>query len=588
MAIHIPRGPQSSIAALTSDSAEQLDDAAPLNRQAATDVQPTDTFLKTAGHLRTAFDVARGPVVGNSLSRLITDNRQAWVERWDAMATATSTIDAQYFAIHDDVFGLAFIGHLLRKQLQGVESRLLTDAMADSAGVQGFKMHWGGKDYLQELVRAGGSVGIYNPINTRLLDVMSTAVFASNHDKILVMDKARGFTGGRNIGHDYFVDSKDMPEAWRDTDILIEGRDPARSLTDAFELEFNRTGAVRKVGIDLLGNWIDRKGELLGAYLMMDLWLKDPPFTVEEKAKLRESEDTRLMESMWLADRVAMRMHEVDHHMPMTEREMSTLRKCAAQLVNYPESRGSMVLLNQTPDRVGVAHILDQSSTDGGRVGRFAEDLQAFTLNAKKKIRIENPYLVLTESMIETLEKASANGVQIELITNSPLSTDSALTQAFFLEEWAYVMARVPTLRIFVATGERKLHAKTATFDDILTLVSTYNLDILSGEINSEVGAAIWSEDLTADTNKSFDDDIADPKNGFVEYMIQRDADGHAVLHNGEPIPTFGPDWHLSAALMEKYDCLRKLVRIGRKLPMFNSLDHPPLTSLQLRAKLSK
>lgn len=536
--------------------------------------------------LRRAFERAKGIHAGNSVSRLVTDNRQAWTERWQALEGATKSIDSTYFAIHKDVFGFAFLGHLLWKQKNNVKVRLLSDAMADPTGLQGFKTAWGGKDYLQELVSKGAEVGFYNPINTRFMDLLSDAILASNHDKILVVDGQQSITGGRNIGHDYFVDSKDMTEAWRDTDIVMEGRDPARGLTDAFDIEFDRERVVRKLAPDRLGNWRNREGELLAAYKLMDLWLKDPPLSAQAKQRIKEDPNEAKAEAYHLADRVAAASLELGLERRLTDQEMSFLRGIALELVKFPESRGAYTLAGNGTEHIGETHILDQTSVDGGRVGNFAENLTSFVLNAKHSIRIENPYIVLTEDMVKALEQASKNGVAIELITNSPLSTDSVITQAFFLDEWAYVLARVPNARIFVATGERKLHAKTAVIDHELTIVSTYNLDFLSGNLNSEVGAATWSKSLATETEASFDSDLSSPENRFVEYTIQRDENGYPVLHAGEPIPTFGPEWHLPRALLERYDAIRKLVRVVRRHPVFKPLDHPTLEELA-RAGLS-
>ena len=54
-----------------------------------------------------------------------------------------------------------------------------------------------------------------------------------------------------------------------------------------------------------------------------------------------------------------------------------------------------------------------------------------------------------------------------------------------------------------MATGERKLHAKTAFIDDDLALVSSYNLDFLSADVNNEVAAAILSEGRVRDVQKN-------------------------------------------------------------------------------------
>ena len=57
--------------------------------------------------------------------------------------------------------------------------------------------------------------------------------------------------------------------------------------------------------------------------------------------------------------------------------------------------------------------------------------------------------------------------MKITIVTNSLESTDSAVTQGFFLNDWKELEARVPSARIFVATGQRKFHAKAFVLDGI-------------------------------------------------------------------------------------------------------------------------
>ena len=195
----------------------------------------------------------------------------------------------------------------------------------------------------------------------------------------------------------------------------------------------------------------------------------------------------------------------------------------------------------------------------------MGEQLVNLARSAQKKILIENPYIVLTKNLLKELQDAGKRGVEIQLGTNSPSSTDSDVTQAFFLEDWPKILATTPNMRLFVATGERKLHAKVGVIDDEASLVSTYNLDLLSSEVNSEVGALVWSKDFAEDTYSGFVRDFQDPRNGVSEYTILRDKNGQPIRSDGKPVLdengellndpeiTFGPANHLSQEMLDKY-----------------------------------
>lgn len=371
-----------------------------------------------------------------------------------------------------------------------------------------------------------------------------------------------------------------MPHAWRDTDVMLEGKGPAVAMVKAIDAELQHEHIVSKVSPDLLGNWYERDVELIGAYLLMDLWLKDPVLSAVEKSVLRANPGARAQLAQDLVERAVARLPAEDVHRTPAESELSFLGELATELVAQLEVRGSRHAYDalEAVDHAAQVKVLDQTSAAGVRVNDFDVGLLQLVQAAKHKIVIQNPYVVLTEDMIKAMTEASKRGVEIIIGTNSPLSTDSDVTQAFFLEDWAHVLARVPTARIFVATGERKLHAKVATIDDDISIVSSYNLDLLSGYVNSEIGAVVKSKSFNTRMNEVFLADHADPKNGVVEYLIEKDASGRAVLEDGQPKVVFGPDDHLPRSVIEKYAGKREFwMDVRDSLPYFRPLRRPVL-----------
>lgn len=530
-----------------------------------------------------AFDNIKAPG-GPAKARILDDGLDAWNARMDLIENAKSSIDASYFIVEKDPYGYAFLGGLLKKQLEGVPVRLSLDAMADTFGKHGFKAAGRGKDFLQEIVNHGGEAYVYHPVHERPLDALKGdySVLASNHDKILVADGKVGITGGRNIAQDYYANPKDMKGAWRDMDVLVEGPGAAQGLKEAFDAELTNGGASKSVSPDRLGNWDRKDIQLLGAYELMNQWLKAPPFTADEKAALRA--DPRALEKF--ADTlVQSTLAQVQRDLPPKLRrepskdDLEFLEEQAMSLVTHLEARGSRGHYEtaQSSQRQTEVKIIDQTSAASGqRVNNMAPALTALVEGATRRIVIENPYVVLTQDMLNGLERAAKRGVQIDIITNSPLSTDSDVTQAFFLEDWQLILARCDNARIFVATGDRKFHTKSAVIDDDQTVVSTYNLDLLSGFVNGEVGAVVKSKELASDLLGAFEHDKADPANGFIEYKIKKDANGKAVLENGKPVPEFGPEDHLPKAVLEEYAKKRSLWGnfVRNNIPHFKPLRH--------------
>ena len=98
--------------------------------------------------------------------RLLDDNALAWVERWRLLAGARERLDICYFILHQDVFGMSFLGHLVKKAGEGVEIRVLLDGMGTRCPAI-----FRGNDYLDTLVGTERiKVRMYRPLPFRYLD----------------------------------------------------------------------------------------------------------------------------------------------------------------------------------------------------------------------------------------------------------------------------------------------------------------------------------------------------------------------------------------------------------------------------------
>jgi phosphatidylserine/phosphatidylglycerophosphate/cardiolipin synthase-like enzyme len=542
--------------------------APPLPRLTLQEVAPRDP-------LRAAFDSLPVRATRADL-RLLMRNVDAWLGMWHVLSTAPDGVDASYFILERDVFGMSFLGAMLLQARQNKRVRLLVDSAGDYLRLKGFTLPGRGGDYLQELVAAGADVRIYNPMHKKLFR-SGFARIANNHDK-LVRSRIMAQTGGRNVAKDYLSHGDDLDErVYRDTCVLIEGERTSKELEKAFEREFHQDRVVFKQFPDLFGNWRKRDGELLGAYLMMDSWLSGRLGRVDFSD--RERIAGRILED------VLARFPEVGFDREPSWLTMRSLRKRARELADHVHLYGTYPAFAAAPSphRNVEVKVLDRTSAATEGHDRLTSAIRTAACCASDHIRIHTPYLTLSEDSIRALEIASRRGVKIELLTNSPASTDSVLTQALFLEDWPRLLARIPNLRIFVLAGDQKLHAKSIEVDGKMTFVKSYNLDMLSERVNSELGIAAWSESFAKEASSVFDRDLAERTNAIREYLIRRDAGKRPVLDaKGEPIVELGAKDHVEPAVWRKYERWRWLVRQVRKLPGMEQHQRPAL--LEARA----
>lgn len=123
---------------------------------------------------------------------------------------AKRSINIEYFIIKDDVVGNTFIDILTKKAAQGVQVRLLVDALG-SRHIN--------KSEIAIFKQAGGKYGEFFPTK---LKFFNSKINYRNHRKIAVIDDTIGYTGGFNIAREY-IGLKKKFGFWRDTHLRIEG-----------------------------------------------------------------------------------------------------------------------------------------------------------------------------------------------------------------------------------------------------------------------------------------------------------------------------------------------------------------------------
>lgn len=442
--------------------------------------------------------------------RLLTDNNDAWYSRWYVIDNAKKSLDIQYFIVEPDVFGMSMLGLLKKKAADGVKIRLMMDAR----GTKNLTRTMMGQDFLQELLETPNiEIRTFNPISTRLLKFFRDIryLIGSNHDKIVIADGQWAITGGRNIAHHYFADPKDDPAVYRDCDVLLYGQKIGGQLKKAFDEEFARQNNFN-VKRELFGNWKSRSKELEFYRRAMQRWMTGRGLWKE---------------SVKGFDGILQKVNE----------ELSHLK----QMQGYASFRPFQ------GERAYPVGILDKHSFAGDR-NDITSNICKMIDASQKEVIIQNPYVVLTDKARAAMKRASDRGVKIIIHTNSPVSTDSVLTQAFFVKDWKETMASMPNLRVFAFKGERKLHAKVFVFDGVVTCCGTYNMDYMSEQINSEEMAVIKEATFGRRMRGRIMNDIKDS----VEYSVKVDKSGKIK-------EVFGPKMHSPGKTMRMLEFLGKL-----------------------------
>lgn len=142
--------------------------------------------------------------------KIITDGKELFNELIDDIRKAQKSINLETYILKKDHLGKELIRELTKKVREGVEVRLLVDALGG---------RYITKVVLREYLRAGGKVGFFFKPKFIFFGVKLNY---RNHRKIITIDNETAYIGGFNIGKEY-VGEKRKFGYWRDTHIKIKG-----------------------------------------------------------------------------------------------------------------------------------------------------------------------------------------------------------------------------------------------------------------------------------------------------------------------------------------------------------------------------
>jgi len=152
-------------------------------------IGPPDSTGATVLHMASALtglDSWRGNEV-----TLLVDADDAVGQMRAALMAAQRSIWIEFYIIKNDATGARFLDRLAERAREGLEVRLLYDALG-SIGIDARR--------LEALRAAGGRVEAFLPFNPLR---RRWAINLRNHRKLVVVDGEIGFTGGMNVGDEY-------------------------------------------------------------------------------------------------------------------------------------------------------------------------------------------------------------------------------------------------------------------------------------------------------------------------------------------------------------------------------------------------
>jgi putative cardiolipin synthase len=399
---------------------------------------------------------------------------------------ARTSIDIQYFIWSTDNIGILASEALLRAAERGVKVRVLVDDLLIDAPPEAL---------LALALHPNIDIRIYNPKVTvgtsglkRISNVV-TALRAVNqrmHDKTALFDGLVGIVGGRNMADEYF--DYDHRYNFRDRDALVMG-----PVVTQMEGSFGR------------------------------FWESPQAVPVEKLLAKQLKKITPVRMNTIYAD-----LHAY------AEKPVNFAPEVRDALRNLP-LKFEGLLREMIWDDVRFLSDMPgkndgQSGLSGG--GLITTELTTILRNAKKRVTIQSPYLIMPDGALELFRQLVKQGVEVRISTNSLASTDNLMAFSGYrkqrrriLKSGVKVYEYKPDPAIRCELMERypklakeapvfALHAKSMVIDGELLFVGTFNFDPRSANLNTEVGVLVRNPRLAAQVERNIEQDML-PENSW-------------------------------------------------------------------------
>jgi cardiolipin synthase C len=482
------------------------------------------TFSKTLSGEATRLGKAVAPLAeaypGTSGIYPLPVAQDAFAARILLARMAERTLDVQYYIWNADTTGILLLGALHDAAERGVRVRLLLD----DNNTEGLDRYLAALD-----AHANIEVRLFNPFVFRSLRWLGYLTDFSRlnrrmHNKSFTADGQVTIIGGRNVGNEYFGASNDM--LFSDLDVIGAG-----PVSSAVSQDFDR------------------------------YWGSQSSYPVDRLLVPASSEEVAGFSA---------RVSRVES-MPYAKTYMDAIR--GSELVNSL-TEGTLTL-EWVPTRMisdDPAKALGLAKPEEMLLARLKQVLEG----PSRSLYLVSPYFVPGEQGVDAFSALAADGVKIQILTNSLEATDVAAVHS------GYAKRRGPLLeagielyesrkstagsgrgsRGSVGSSDSSLHAKTFSIDDEHVFIGSFNFDPRSANLNTEMGFIIHSPQLAKQIANAFKNRIPatsyqvklDSASRLVWVEPPREPNGKPVMHTQEPGTSFwqrATVWFLSLLPIE-------------------------------------
>ena len=122
--------------------------------------------------------------------------------------------------------------------------------------------------------------------------------------------------------------------------------------------------------------------------------------------------------------------------------------------------------------------------------------LTALMQGGRERIVVQTPYIICNRAMYDALEQAAGGTAQVQIITNAPQSGANPWGCADYLNQKKAILSTGASVCEW--HGERSMHTKTILIDDRFSIIGSFNWDMRSAYLDTELMLLVDCPELNA------------------------------------------------------------------------------------------
>ena len=429
--------------------------------------EPSQALPATESAFGRSIQAQAAPYQGRSGFRLLSNSTEAFMARAELIRNAQSSLDLQYYIVHDGISTRMLVDELLKAADRGVRIRILLDDTTSD-----------GLDQVIATLAAHPQIQIrlFNPLHLgRSTGITRAAGRLFNlsqqhrrmHNKLWLADNSVAIVGGRNLGDEYF----DAEPSLNFTDIDMLSVGPvAEQLGHSFDQYWNSalskpigeflssTPSARDLANtrqQLEQSLADTRRQNHALYQQLRTYQSHPRMDIWRKELI-----WAWNQALWDAPSKVLARNEPDPQLLLTTQLAPELQGVSRELI--------MISAYFVPGQPGLVYLTGRADA-GVKVSLLTNSLEATDVPA-----VHGGYAPYRKALLE-------HGVRLFELRRQP-GDHGGSGPHLFRSTWR--------------GSDSSLHSKAMIFDRQKSFIGSFNFDPRSVLWNTEVGVLVDSPEL--------------------------------------------------------------------------------------------